>query len=120
MNRPADSRSAGVPVWRLLVGGIALLINVTLVFRLMWGPQSILSYHEFSEQQAELNRKIAEVDAVNAALSRQIRLLQSDEKYVEKMIRHRLNFVRDNEILYLFSDGQESSSQRVQDNDRKN
>ena len=38
----------------------------------------------------------------NLSLSREIRLLQTDQKYVEKMIRQRLHYLRDNEILYLF------------------
>ena len=53
---------------------------------------------------AELLKERDAFDAVNAGLSREIRLLQSDEKYVEKMIRQRLNFVRSNEILYLFTE----------------
>ena len=58
------------------------------------GPQSLVSYRELASQYAELLKERDGFDVVNAGLSREIRLLQSDEKYVEKMIRQRLNFVR--------------------------
>ena len=79
-------------------------VNVVLASRLLWGHQSLVSYRELASQYAELLKERDAFDAVNAGLSREIRLLQSDEKYVEKMIRQRLNFVRSNEILYLFTE----------------
>ena len=45
-----------------------------------------------------------------AALSREIRLLKTDPAYVEKVIRQRLNYVRKNEILYLFDKSRENSA----------
>lgn len=117
--RPEPKRSR-TPIWKLLILAIAFMVNVTLCSRLVWGPQSIIAYREFSGQQQVLEEKIAEADAANADLSRQIRLLQSDDKYVEKMIRRRLNFVRDNEILYLFPDREDAFGQRVHADDGKN
>ena len=102
-----------IPVWKILILGIALTVNATLFSRLAWGPQSIIAYRELSEQQTVLEEKIAAADADNAAVSKQIRLLQSDDKYVE-------NFVRDNEILYLFSDREDAFGQRVHADDGKN
>lgn len=90
--------------WKGPILCIALFVNAMLMYRLITGPQSLMSYRELNEQYESLNKEIASVDTANASLSREILLLQSDEKYLEKMIRHRLNFVRDNEILYLFSD----------------
>lgn len=118
-SEPGRSRTR-IPVWKLLILGIALTVNATLFSRLAWGPQSVIAYRELSEQQTVLEEKIAAADADNAAVSRQIRLLQSDDKYVEKMIRRRLNFVRDNEILYLFSDRQDAFGQRDHADDGKN
>lgn len=83
---------------------LAIIVNVVLASRLLWGPQSLVSYRELASQYAELLKERDGFDVVNAGLSREIRLLQSDEKYVEKMIRQRLNFVRSNEILYLFTE----------------
>ena len=59
-------------------------------------------YSDLRSEYAEIQRQDAALDAENLSLSREIRLLQTDQKYVEKMIRQRLHYLRDNEILYLF------------------
>lgn len=104
MKSRKDTTQSKVILWKAVLLILALVVNVTLLFRLFWGTQSVASYHELSEQHSALIKEIAIFDGVNAALSREIRLLQSDEKYVEKRIRQRLNFVRNNEVLYLFTD----------------
>lgn len=93
---------------RLCFLGLALALNLVLVGRLVWGGQGLISYRELKSQHEALEKDIKEAEAVNLALSREIRLLQSDDRYVEKMIRKRLNFVRDNEIVYLFPDAPEA------------
>ena len=106
MNIKNRNPESGASVWKTLILLLAVLVNISLLIRLVWGPQSIVSYRELVAQHTELTNDIARIDTVNAALSREIRLLQSDEKYLEKMIRQRLNFVRGNEILYLFENEQ--------------
>ena len=102
--RSTPAASSKATIWKLLILALAVTVNVILVSRLLWGPQSLVSYRELASQHAELLKERDSFDAANAGLSREIRLLQSDEKYVEKMIRQRLNFVRGNEILYLFTE----------------
>lgn len=95
---------------RLLFLGIALALNVVLFGRLLFSEQGLVAYRELKAQHLALEEAVKKADAVNLALSREIRLLQSDDRYVEKMIRKRLNFVRDNEIVYLFPDAPEARS----------
>lgn len=61
-----------------------------------------MQYRDIKRQYQELQRKISDLDAENVSLSRQIRLLESDNKYYEKMIRQRLHYLRSNELLYIF------------------
>ena len=84
-----------------LLGSLAL-ICVALFGRMVWGPTGLIEYRELKERHAELDKEIAALDAENMALSREIQLLQTDRQYMEKVIRQRLHYVRDNEILYLF------------------
>lgn len=106
--RVADS--SGKPaLWKTVILITAFIVNATLAWRLVWGPQSVVSFRDLKAQYATLQDEILKYDALNAALTSEIRLLQSDDRYAEKVIRQRLNFVRDNEILYLFDDGQTSS-----------
>ncbi len=108
-----NARRASTPVsplfWKASLLILALFVNVTLAWELFSGPQSIFSYHELRAQYKSLVQEAERHDAVNAALSREIRLLQTDDRYVEKIIRQRLNFVRDNEILYLFAEDPQPS-----------
>lgn len=113
------AETAGRPtLWKTILLVLAFIVNATLAWRLAWGPQSVVSFRELKAQHASLLDDIARYDTINAALTSEIRLLQSDDRYVEKIIRQRLNFVRENEILYLFEDGQTSSGAAA--NDGKN
>jgi cell division protein FtsB len=90
--------------WRVAILLGLGLINVVLFWRMVWGPTGLVQYRELKAHYAQLEAKVAELDKGNMSLSKEIRLLQSDNTYIEKMIRQRLHYVRDDEILYLFSD----------------
>lgn len=87
---------------RRLVFFISLLLNLVLAYTLIWGQRGAIAYKELKSQCELLEERIASIGQENLDLSKEIRLLQSDEKYIEKTIRNRLNFVRENEILYIF------------------
>jgi cell division protein FtsB len=78
------------------------VINAVLFYTLVWGVHGLSAYQSLKNEQRSLVVRIKELDDRNLALSREIRLLQSDEKYLEKVIRRRLNLVKDNEVLYIF------------------
>lgn len=107
-------------LWKTLILTIALLVNVSLGFRLFWGQQSVATYTKLKEQREVMQAALDQQDSVNAGLSREIRLLQTDTRYVEKMIRQRLNYVKSNEVLYLFDGGQDSSATGAAGHERKN
>jgi cell division protein FtsB len=87
---------------RRIVLVFSLLLNFVLAYNLVWGKSGAIAYMELRERCDTLESRIAAAGEQNLELSREIRLLQSDAKYIEKMIRNRLNFVRGNEILYIF------------------
>lgn len=88
--------------WRSFILVVLGLVSVVLFSRMVWGPTGLIEYRELKKQYSDLEKQIAGLDAENMTLSREIRLLQSDNQYVEKVIRQRLHYVRDNEVLYLF------------------
>lgn len=100
-------------LWKYVFLGLALTLNTVLFGTLVWGDHGLVAYRALKAEHQSLQKDIAAADAVNLSLSREIRLLQSDDKYIEKMIRKRLNFVRDNEVVYLFPDAQEARSGAV-------
>lgn len=95
---------------RRVAFAICVLLNFVLLYGLIWGQQGAIAYKRLKEQCLRLERQVVELDASNLALSKEILLLKNDEKYVEKMIRKRLNFVRNNEILYIFPEQAKTTS----------
>ncbi len=95
--------------WQRIFVSFSMAINAILVYSLIWGSQGLNAYRNLKEQHKLLEARVLELDAKNLALSREIRLLQSDPKYQEKVIRNRFNFVKDNEILYIFPDSRNTA-----------
>jgi cell division protein FtsB len=102
-----------------LIFAVSLALNLLLFYNLIWGESGAISYNELYERCAALEARIKRISEDNIALSREIRLLQSDEKYIEKVIRNRLNFVRSNEILYIFPEESKVESSGVHPHEAK-
>ena len=97
-------------LWKLVLLALAIALNLALASRLIWGSNSLYVWRMLKETQNELSDELAKLDEKRAALSREIRLLKTDPAYVEKVIRQRLNYVRKNEILYLFDKNRQDNS----------
>ena len=106
-------------VWRVFILVALSLINVVLFCRMIWGNSGLLEYREIKRQHTVLQKQLGELDAQNLALSREIRLLQTDSRYIEKIIRQHLHYVHENEVLYLFEDAAKNASGATR-NDGKN
>ena len=106
--------------WKLSLLVLAVLLNIALASRIIWGSHSLYTWRVLKEKQSELSEELAALDEKRAALSREIRLLKTDPAYVEKVIRQRLNYVRKNEILYLFDKSRENSAWLEAGTDSKN
>ncbi len=87
---------------RLILVGLLLVINLFLLFRLIWSDQGFFAYLELKSRYETLQARINDVDAQSLDLSQEIRRLKSDKGYQEKVVRERMNFVKKDEILYIF------------------
>lgn len=97
-------------LWRVIILVFLGIVNIAVFGHMIWGPTGIIEYREVKDQYAALQRQLSELDMQNMSLSREIRLLETDDRYFEKMIRLRLHYVRPNEILYLFDKKAEDNS----------
>ena len=88
--------------WKSTILTFAILMNITLGYSLFFGDQSFFEWGNLHEKHRELIANLVFVNEKKATLSQQIRLLQSDPSYIEKLIRQRLNYVREDELLYIF------------------
>ncbi len=96
--------------WRTLFLCSALLLNVTLGYRLLFSEQSIFAWQDVQLHYAQMQKQLEDIRHRQAALSEEIRLLQSNGDYIERAVRERLNYVRENEILYVFEKKQQVHS----------
>jgi len=106
--------------WKVFLITVLGVLNVALFYRMVWSPYGLLVYHKLRQEHVQLETQIQELDKQNLALSHEIRLLRSDDSYVEKMIRRRLHYVKDNEVLYLFYDAPSSSKAGAPADEGKN
>lgn len=84
-------------LWPLAV--VALILGFALM-----GDRGILHMVKLSGQKTELAQKIAEAEAANQALRDEITALRSDRRYIERVARTELGMVRDDELVFQFSD----------------
>lgn len=105
--------------WRVALLLLLGICDLALFGKMVWGIGGIMDYRNLKDQYGALKEHINELDSQNLALSRDIRLLQSDNQYVEKMVRQKLRYLRDNEVVYLFPDIGDSKTGATQ-NDGKN
>ena len=88
--------------WKFILPAVMILINIAFLAPLLWGSGSLYTWHSLKERRSELSQEVDDLNRKRSALSREIRLLKADPAYVEKIIRNRLNYVKKNEILYIF------------------
>lgn len=89
---------------RIVLFALLLFINLFLLFRLIWSDQGVFAYLELKNRYDVLMQKIEDVDNKSLDLSQEIRKLKSDKGYQEKVVRERMNFVKKDELLYIFPD----------------
>ncbi len=89
--------------------GICFCFNAFAASTLLFGDQSIGAWQQAKERVQSLKIDLQNIDNKNAQLSHEIRLLQSDSSYLEKIIRQQLNYVKGDEIIYIFEQEQQDS-----------
>lgn len=89
--------------WKRFFLGLLIALNLFLGYRLFFDEQGFFAYRELERKFTALQDRVRELDERNLRLSREIRLLQSDTAYIEKVAREKMQFLRDDEILYMFS-----------------
>jgi len=90
------------------VGGHLNLWPLALVVLILgfafFGDRGILHMLKLSGQKADLMREITAAEADNQALRSEINSLRSDRRYIERVARTELGMVRDDELVFQFSD----------------
>ncbi len=84
---------------------VLVVVNLVLLFRLIWSEHGVFAYMNMRERGEKLEAQLQEIDAKSLELSKEIRRLKGDKAYQAMVIRDRMNYVKGNEVLYIFSGG---------------
>lgn len=81
-----------------------LALVVLLLGFALFGDRGILHMKKLSGQKADLAQKLVEFEAQNEEFRIEITALRSDRRYIERIARTELGMVRDDELVFQFSD----------------
>ncbi len=95
-------------MWRPLLLALSVALNVFLGMRLAMSEQGLPGYQELNRQKRVLEAELAALDAQNVGLTREIRLLEKNDAYIQRAIRERLHSVRPGEVIYLFPEAKDA------------
>lgn len=91
-------------LWKKLLLAFLLALNLLLAFHLFSGEQGVFAYIELKRRTAALQEDLAAAERRGQALSTEIRQLKGDRAQVADMVRIRMNYLKDGEVLYIFPD----------------
>lgn len=100
---------------RRILLGVLIAVNVVLLFRLIWSDHGVIAYMNMRNRSVKLENQLRDVDTRSLELSNEIRRLKTDRAYQEMVIRERMNYVKENEVLYIFSDRTDVAQGAVDD-----
>ena len=78
-----------------------------MAYGLTRGDSNYFECLALRNEKSALQAKLDDLQRKQAVLSDQIKLLQTDSTYLEKIIRQRLNYVREGEVLYIFDENEQ-------------
>ena len=79
--------------------GIVLLLGWTSVV----GDGGLIRIKMLREQEARVAGRVAKLEADNAQLRENVRRLNDDDRYIERVARETQGLVRDGETVYRFT-----------------
>ena len=93
-SRPDGGR---LNLWPLAL--VALILGFAL-----FGDRGILHMLKLSGQKTVLSQKLADFETQNEGLRVEIAALRGDRRYIERIARTELGMVRDDELVFQFTD----------------
>ena len=85
-----------------LLGGIALIMAVSMVLVILFSQHGFYNVFRFRHEGLKLEQENIRLATENERLARSIDRLQHDPEYIQDRIRQELNFVKPNELIFQF------------------
>lgn len=86
------------------VGRVLLLFLILMGSVILFGSRGVLDNRRLDQKLLDLRKSNEELAVKNDALKKEILLLRSDMRYIEKIARDELGMVRHNDKVYRHVD----------------
>jgi len=87
------------------------LIFLGLVFVwLAFGEHGFIHLYRMEKERQTYLEKIRKLEKVNQELLEQINMLRNDKEYIESVVKRELGLIKENEIIYRFSNDQDDKT----------
>ncbi len=106
----ASGKEPGLPVKKIIPSWLILIVLAMFGFALL-GERGVLRALQSYHHKQDLEQKLSVLQEQKEQLRDEIRLLQKDRDYWEQLARKELGMVREGELIYQFSD--ENNSKMV-------
>jgi cell division protein FtsB len=83
---------------------LTLVIFGLIVAWLAFGERGFIHLFRMEKERQVYLKKIQDLEKANNELLEQIHLMQNDDDYLERLARKELGLVKENEVIYRFSD----------------
>ena len=84
----------------LIFGGVLVMLVLSALLGNL-GPRNLIA---LQSHRAALEARRNQLAADNTAFRTHIQRLRSDDRYLERLIRHELGYARPDELVYKFAD----------------
>ena len=81
----------------------ASAVSAALVAAILFGSRGLLRLRALTNEEAAIKQRIGGLLLENQHLRTQLHALRSDDRYLERLAREQLGFVRPGEVVYRFS-----------------
>jgi cell division protein FtsB len=82
----------------------AAAVSVALIAAILFGSRGVLHLRGLQAEERGIKQRIAGLLLDNERLRSQLHQLRTDDRYLERLVREQLGFVRPGEIVYRFPD----------------
>lgn len=88
---------------RKIALGLLVVVNLILAHRIFFGEQSLFGYLDTRGRLEEHRRQLEKVERAQREMAQEVEWLKSDRRTIEAAIRKEMNYLKDTEVVYLFS-----------------
>jgi len=82
----------------------AVIVSAALIAAILFSSRGLLHLRALAAEQLAINQRIATRLRENQLLRERLHRLRTDDRYLERLAREQLGFVRPGEIVYRFPD----------------